>query len=275
MKNRLNGFTKFIGLIFFTCVFSIVYGNKKQETLLEGLLVEENIQFGKTVNFKGEKEKLTLDIYSPADSKPENRPAIIWMHGGGFRYGNDKQQRYIVEIAKRFAKRGYVCISINYRLRENPRDDKSGTINDALEDAMKGLNWVRKRSKKLGIDKSKIIMGGGSAGGILGSNFCYHDANKKEDWDKSGIVAFVNLWGSPDSSWGKFKIDENDPPTIIVHGTEDASVPYENSKKIIAALQQNGVKNELVTIEGAGHTPAMHMDDFEIKIAAFLSEIIE
>ena len=83
------------------------------------------------------------------------------------------------------------------------------------------------------------------------------------------------MWGSPDESWGDLPIDKNDPPTIIVHGTEDASVHFSNSEKIINLLNSNGVKNELVAIEGAGHTPANHMDDFEINIAEFLANIIK
>ena len=235
--------------------------------------IENDVSFGETINYKGEKETLLLDIYSPVEIDAKNLPAIMWMHGGGFGPNYDKSQRYIVEIATRFAKRGYVCLSINYRVRENPKDDKTGTINDALEDAMKGLNWIRENSKKLGIDKSKIVVGGGSAGGQLGNNFCYRDGTKDKKWDKSGIIAFVNLWGSPDESWGKYSIDKNDPPMIIVHGTNDASVPYENSVKIIKRLNRAGLKNELITIEGAGHTPASHMDDFEVKIANFLSDI--
>ena len=235
--------------------------------------IEKDVPFGETINYKGEKEMLLLDIYSPLEIVDKKRPAIIWMHGGGFNVNFDKSQSYIVDMATRFAKRGYVCFSINYRVRENPKDDKAGTMGDALEDAMIGLNWVRKNSKKLAIDKSKIVIGGGSAGGQLGNNFCYRDGSKNKKWDKSGIIAFVNLWGSPDESWGKYTIDKNDPPMIIVHGTEDASVPYANSLHIIKKLNSVGVKNELISIEGAGHTPASHMDDFEVKIAKFLSDI--
>lgn len=249
-------------------------GEEFNARLVSGeIKIEKDIPFGETVNFKGEKETLLLDIYSPAGVSVKNRPAILWMHGGGFRYGNDKMQSYIVEMASRFAKRGYICLSINYRLRENPRDDAKGTVKDALEDAMKGLNWLRKNSERLGVNKEKIVIGGGSAGGILGTNFCYREGDASEEWDKSGIVAFINLWGSPDRSWGEFTIDKNDPSTIIVHGTEDASVPFANSTQIVQELNAAGVKNELVTISGAGHTPAKHMDDFEKKIAQFLDDL--
>jgi acetyl esterase/lipase len=236
--------------------------------------IEKDIVFGESVNFKGENETLLLDIYYPAEGVTKNRPVILWMHGGGFRIGNDKSQKYIVAMSERFAKRGYVCLSINYRVRENPKDDKPGTMKDALEDAMKGLNWLRENSEKLGVNKSKIVIGGGSAGGILGTNFCYREGTDSEKWDKSGIIGFVNLWGSPDGSWGKLTIDKNDPPTIIVHGTEDASVPFKNSVEIIKKLNSAGVKNELFAIEGAGHTPASHMDDFEKNIAIFLDDLI-
>lgn len=236
--------------------------------------IEKDIVFGKSVNIKGENETLLLDIYSPTEGVVKNRPAILWIHGGGFRIGNDKSQKYIVAMATRFAKRGYVCISINYRVRENPIDDKTGTMKDALEDAMKGLDWFRENSEMLGIDKEKIIVGGGSAGGMIAAHLCFKDDSKTEKWDKSGIIGFINLWGSPDESWGDLPIDKNDPPTIIVHGTEDASVPFLNSEKIIKELNSNGVKNELVAIEGAGHTPASHMDDFEINVAEFLADII-
>ena len=267
-KNNCNPFFLFCIIVNFTIPLA---GNAQS---LEEIKIEKDIAFGETINFKGEKETLLLDIYSPAKAANKKQPVIMWMHGGGFRYGNDKSQKYIVAMSERFAKRGYVCLSINYRVRENPRDDKNGTISDALEDAMKGLNWLRGNAKKLGIDKSKIIIGGGSAGGILGNSFCYREGSTNEKWDKSGIVAFVNLWGSPNESWGNYEIDKNDPPMIIVHGTEDPLVPYSNSVEIVSKLKSAGIKYELIAIEGAGHTPANHMDDFEVRIANFLSTIL-
>ena len=250
---------------------SIGFGQIKKEIKIK---IEKDIVFGESINFKGEKETLLLDIYSQAEGAVKNHPAILWIHGGGFRIGNDKTQKYIVNMATRFAKRGYVCLSINYRVRENPKDDKSGTMDDALEDAMKGLDWLRENSEKLGVDKSKIVVGGGSAGGMIAVNLCYKDGNESEKWNKTGIIGLVNLWGSPDSSWGILNIDKNDPPTIIVHGTEDASVPFSNTEKLVNELELNGVEHKLVAIEGAGHTPASHMDDFEKNIAQFLHYII-
>jgi acetyl esterase/lipase len=157
-------------------------------------------------------------------------------------------------MASRFARKGYVCLSLDYRQRKTPREDMKGTISDAVEDAWKGLAWLRENSASLHVDASKIFIGGGSAGGILGSNLCFNSRPGDEN-DKAGIIGFVNLWGSPGKNWGEISVDRHSPPTIIVHGTEDQLVDYQNSVELVEKLTAAGVKNELVTIEGAGHTP--------------------
>ena len=244
------------------------------DNIFDSINIQKDVVFGTSANDKGVNENLKLDIYSPEDDEIKNRPVIVWIHGGGFRHGNDKTQSYIVEMANRFARKGYVCLAIDYRLRENPKDDPAGTISDAVEDALKGLDWLRKNSESLKIDVSKIVIGGGSAGGMLGCNLCFNDRPDNKT-DKNGIVGFVNLWGTPDVIWGDLEIDKNDPPTIIVHGTDDKLVAYSNSAALAEKLKANNVKHELITIEGAGHTPVKFMDDFEKKIADFLYEIIK
>ena len=254
-------------------------GNKNESVrylhpVFENVDIEKDIVFGEVVNHKGETENLSLDVYTPVGDTEINRPAILWIHGGGFRYGNDKTQRYIVEMANRFARRGYVGVSIDYRVRENPRDDIEGTLSHALEDAMSGLNWLRDNSNKYNIDKEKIIVGGGSAGGMIAVILCYKDGTDSEKWDKSGIIGLIDLWGSPDPSWRVSMVDKNDPPTIIVHGTEDPLVPYMNSVLLIKDLEKQKVKCEIIPIEGAGHTPAGHMDEFAEDIANFLYKVL-
>lgn len=237
--------------------------------------IKVDIKFAQSVNEKGTLESLKLDVYTPKGDDKLNRPVILWIHGGGFRPGNDKTQSYIVELAKRFAMKGYVGISIDYRLREKPMENMDETIFDAVEDVGKALNWLRENAEKLKVDPSKIIVAGGSAGGILGSNLCFNDNANIPGVDKQGVMAFVNLWGSPSPAWGALQVDSNDPPTIMVHGVEDKLVDYSNAEKLKALLDENDVVNELVTIAGAGHTPVKHMDDFEINIAQFLFNLFE
>lgn len=244
------------------------------EVVFDSVTVSKNVFFGEVINSTGDPEKLTLDIYSPSGDNQKKRPAVMWIHGGGFRPGNDKTQQYIVRLSQEFAKRGYICFSIDYRVRKAPKDDMAGTVNDAVSDAMLALNWIRDHSKKYGIDKNKLVVGGGSAGGITAVNFCCKDAAGREKWDKSGIIALVNLWGSPDPQRMFAKVDPGDPPTIIVHGTNDELVPYQNSVKLVKELELNKVRHELVTIDGAWHTPAAFMDQFVVNISKFLYGIM-
>lgn len=236
--------------------------------------IQKDILFGESTNFEGKTEKLLLDVYAPQGDQEMNRPVLLLFHGGGFRQGNDKTQSYIVRLANDFAQRGYVCVSINYRLRTAPKEDINGTITDAMADAMKGLNWIRSNQKQLKIDPKKIIVGGGSAGGMLAVNFCFKDQTSGENWDKSGIIGLVNLWGSPEPDYMFSTIDRQDPPIIIIHGTADKLVPYENSVQLEKELVSNQVKHELVTLEGGEHTPVKFYADFAEKIASFIYLLI-
>lgn len=283
MKNRI--YVKGVICVMTTFITFGVVAQKSSEgissvrylhDIFENVDIREDIVYGEVINSEGGMEKLLLDVYAPAGDKKKKRPAILWIHGGGFRKGNrEKQQKYIVRMATEFARRGYVCFSINYRVRTNPKDDKTGTMTHALTDAMSGYQWIRANSKKYGIHKNKIIVGGGSAGGMIAVNLCYKDGNDIENWNKKGIIGLVNLWGSPDESWRMSTIDPSDPPTIIIHGTEDQSVPFINTERLTEELKHAGVSYEIVPIQGAGHTPASHMEEFNKRIAQFLYNIIK
>ena len=243
--------------------------------VFEKVSIQKEIEFGESTNIEGKTEKLLLDVYAPEGDTNDKRAVMLLFHGGGFRPGNDKTQSYIVRLSNDFAQRGYVCVSINYRVRANPKDDSKGTIRDALQDAMAGLNWIRANQKSLKIDPNKIIVGGGSAGGMLAVNFCYKDNSAAEKWDRTGIIALIDLWGSPDPSYMFSTIDKNDPPTIIVHGTVDKLVPYQNSVLLASTLETNKIKHELVTIEGGEHTPVKFYEDFAEKIAGFIYSLLK
>lgn len=281
-----------MGLLIVSCVLMIQCGSgsgKKpvQETgqliicdsiryikaVFDSLDVKENIFFAEVINHEDSLKKLYLDVYLPFGDSIKNRPTILWVHGGGFKKGT-KTQSYIRKLAIAFAKKGYVSVSTDYRLRNNPKEDITGTINDAIQDVMKALDWIRKNSDEYGIDKDNIIIGGGSAGGILSTILCYNDATDSTVWNKNGIVAFINLWGSPDKDLMNKTVDINDPPTIFIHGTADSIVPYSNCQWLSGLVKNAGIKYEVFAIDGAGHTPVDHMEDIVDKITGFLYEIL-
>jgi acetyl esterase/lipase len=243
------------------------------EQVFDSVKVEKDILFARVVNHKDALVELRLDVYEPFGDSCKNRPVILWVHGGGFT-GGTRTQSYISILANAFTRRGYVSVSTDYRLRSNPGEDIKGTIDDAVEDVIQALVWIRKNSEKYGINKDHIIIGGGSAGGILSTNLCFSGPADPPTRDKSGLIAFVNLWGSPHKNRMYATIDESDPPTILIHGKADSVVPFSNCRWLAGRLDSAGVKNEVFAIEKAGHTPVAHIEKIESEIAAFLYEIL-
>src|SRR4051794_16962752 len=74
-----------------------------------------DIVYGVAPDGNGQPEKLKLDLYQPKGDTISKRPVVIWVHGGGFSSG-DKSDDKIVDLSERFARKGYVTASINYRL---------------------------------------------------------------------------------------------------------------------------------------------------------------
>jgi len=148
----------------------------------------ENIPFRSTLNSAGQMETLTLDVYLAAEGFDRPRPAVIWVHGGGFRPGNDKRQVYIPLFAHTFAGRGFLGIAPDYRLRPDPAGDPAGAVRDAAEDLGAALNWTRAHAAEYAIDAQRIVLAGGSAGGMTVLNLVHGSAH-----DLSGVAAVVDL----------------------------------------------------------------------------------
>ena len=234
----------------------------------------EDIVFRTVTNHAGEREDLRLDVYTPEGDARADRRAILWIHGGGFRPGNDKRQSYIVRIATEFARRGYVCVSCDYRVREEPFSDLAGTFRDAADDCRAALAWIAAHAEAYGVRADRVVVGGGSAGGMTAVTLCALEAADGPSVGVPPIAALVNLWGSPSPEAYLAPVDGRFPPTIIVHGTADQLVPYTYSVALAALLEGSRVRHDLITIEGAPHTPVAHMPVFSEEIARFLDEVL-
>lgn len=232
--------------------------------------VESDIVFAHAPRPDGELEALRLDLYLPGEGSTALRPAILWLHGGGFRPGNDKRQRYIVSLATEFAGRGYVGVAADYRVRADPTPDWPAAVRDAVADARLALDWMRANGAAYRIDTRRIALAGGSAGGMIVHNLC-HDPAAPLDATRDGVCAAISLWGPPVPEARLFAaVNPRCPPTLFIHGTADALVPYHLSPDLQAELLAAGVQAELLTFEGAPHTPVMHMDEIVAAIAGFL-----
>lgn len=151
--------------------------------------VDSNVVYGKNKGFLtgfNVTEDLKMDVYRPVGDTATNRPVIILMHAGSFLPGSvtgfnfaDKNENCIVELCKRFAKRGYVAVSMTYRLGWNPtaadQETKSKTIINAVYRAMQdSKNCIRyfrstyaDSANKWGIDPNKFVLGGSNSGAYV------------------------------------------------------------------------------------------------------------
>lgn len=234
------------------------------DSIFDNVDAKKDIIYGESTNFRGENEKLLLDIYSPLDDTQVNRPAIIWLHGGGFTNGT-KDNNFEKDLAIEFAKKGYVTLSINYRLRTGDSTVDYSAVRDAMDDTATAVKWLISNANKYGVDPTKISVGGYSAGASTIINFCYSDLSVY-NIDKNNIMCAIDLAGGQVYSG----VSQNDPPCIIIQGTADPKVSFSSSKLLESQLNQCGVYNTLYAIEGADHDLKTYYDDIVGQITKFL-----
>jgi len=233
--------------------------------IFSNVKADKNILYKSAKNESGQSENLELDVYQPEGDSQSKRPAIIWAHGGGFCSGS-KDAGIEMILAQALAKKGYVSVCINYRLRNNPSDDWEGTLNDAGDDAVDAYKWVVKNSQKYGIDTDHIAIGGHSAGGTLAINLCYDSIGKEQLPDNSFFCVIDLAGGMLHTS----KTRETSTPCIIIGGTDDETVPYSWSESLSGQLNENNIDNILHGVKGAPHDLCDYEDEVENVITKYL-----
>jgi acetyl esterase len=102
-----------------------------------------------------------LDVYRPrggANPRTGLRPAVLYVHGGGFRILS-KDTHWVMALA--YARRGYVVFNVDYRLAPAHR------FPAAVEDVCAAYAWVVRHASRYGADASELILAGESAGANL------------------------------------------------------------------------------------------------------------
>ncbi len=104
---------------------------------------------------------LTMQImYPEAATKGGSLPGMIFFHGGGWSGGSPEQ---FANQGRYFARRGLLCFLPEYRLAEK----HGATPFQSLEDAKSAIRYVKQHAADFGLDSSRVIAAGGSAGGHL------------------------------------------------------------------------------------------------------------
>ncbi len=225
-------------------------------------------------------ESLGLDLARPKKADGL-RPAVVCIHGGGFRAGNrEHHDRLCIQLAQR----GYVAVTVTYRLA--PKHPFPAAVHDVKA----AVRWLRANAAKYGVDPQRIGTTGDSAGGHLAlflgvtGDVKEFEGTEGNPGESSRVSCVVDVYGPSDftKSYGK-SVDAGEvlplflggdlqtarhqhvlasplnwvtpqaAPTLAIHGTKDPYVAFEQAEWIVERLRAADVPVELLKLEGAGH----------------------
>ncbi|MEM7143889.1 MAG: alpha/beta hydrolase [Verrucomicrobiota bacterium] len=249
----------------------------------------------------GDRE-MQLDLYRPKDAAGEALPAIVCIHGGGWWKGDRRSHG---NLAKALAARGYVAVTISYRLSGEKR------FPAAIEDCKAAVRWLRANTEAYGIDPDKIGAIGLSAGGHLTALLATSGGveeleggggNAEERSDIQAAVpmgaqthlmsarnkersAEAEIWqqflgGSQAEEPERYRLaspmahlDAEDAPMLLLTGENDD--PSTHGEEIRAKMDALGVASGFKAIDGAPHGFIGRQEWFDVCIeeaGAFFDE---
>lgn len=213
-----------------------------------------------------------LDLFLPAgkvEGRGALRPAAIVLHGGGWHSGSRSETEH---IANYFARKGFVVANVDYSLAP-------GTWPAQMFDAAESVWWIKGHAKEYAIDTKRVLVVGISAGGHIAASLAQisikHPHDESLDSSVHGVVSFWGPWdltkpilGGFDLVSGLLRVDtqkarrdasplsnlhKKSPPTLMLHGTHDRVVPFEDAKTACNVLVENGLECTLVPLQSMGH----------------------
>lgn len=240
----------------------------------EDVVTEQGVEYSRAGDVS-----LQLNIARPKSAT--RAPAILCIHGGGFRAG--KREAWDARCQK-MAERGYVAATVTYRLApQHP-------FPAAIHDVKAAVRWLRANADRYHIDPDHIGVVGDSAGGhlaqflgVTGGRPEFEGSGGAPD-QSSRVSCVVNYYGPSDftKSYGKSVdaaqvlplwlggdldherhkhilasplnwITPDAAPTLLIHGTEDKYVAFEQAQWAFDRMKAADVEVELLKLDGAGH----------------------
>jgi acetyl esterase/lipase len=265
------------GLIFFIIGLA---GCGTQETLMPTQTPKpKEVEVFKDLSYlPDDADEHMLDLYLPG-SKDGPFPILLIIHGG-----NGKKED-LASWGYNFARKGFAVVSINHRQWPDH------SYPDHVNDAFCALAWIYTSQDTYNLDANSVFVMGHSAGGTLAALLgvikdpspfledCPHSLPEKE-WVK-GVISFTGVFNYPSAAidshsleeyivdllggtrqeipevWDQASatswIDGSEPPFLLIHGTEDQSIPPQQSLDFADQLEAAGGDVELLLIEGANH----------------------
>ncbi len=223
---------------------------------------------------------LKMDVHYPA-SADGAVPALVYVHGGGWTSG-EKSSGEGSRLLTTFAQQGYLAVAIDYRLAPQFKFPAQ------IEDVKCAIRSLRAHAAEYGLDPNRIGVLGGSAGGHLVSLLGVSDPSAGFEGtggyaeESSRVQAVVDMFGPSDLTqefdganlriarqvFGVTDksspvlaqaspvtyVSPDDPPFLILHGSQDDLVPPSQSQALYDRLTLAGVPATLILVENAGHS---------------------
>lgn len=239
-------------------------------------------------------QPLCLDVSVPEGAGPF--PVAVLVHGGG--WGSGDKRDILSQAVSPLISTNFTWFSINYRLAPTNRWPA------CFDDVQTALRWVKTNASRYKGDPRRVALFGYSAGGHLA---CLAAVLAKDDVRPQAVVGFAAptdleadcerrggispalqaLFGLPETlnQPARSRLRELSPlthvkaglpPFLLIHGTEDKSVPYAQSVRFQAELKKNGVECDLVTIQGATHklqSWASLDHDYQARLVSWLNRV--
>jgi len=251
------------------------------------------------------KRGLKIDVFQPKAKKAAGYPAVLIVHGGGWRSGNRTQH---IPMAQHLAAAGFASFTVEYRL------STEALYPAAVHDVKAALRWMRANARKFNIDTNKIAILGFSAGGELAtfvgttngiSRFegaacnTVHSSDVQAIVDIDGTLSFVHAESgegddrkstSAASYWFGYSKAENpdlwrDASPLTHAANNKAPVLFLNSSvdrmhagrdDFRKVLTEQGIYSEVFTFEGAPHSFCLFEPWFKPTVdhvARFLNQV--
>ena len=256
------------------------------EQIMEQL--PEGVKFISDIAYREGNKAWKLDLAMPEDRGEKPRPAIVFIHGGGWRNG-DKRTPPFLRPTLTYATKGYVCVTINYRMLDE------APITACIEDVKNAVRWLRAHAEKYNVDTNRIGATGNSAGAHLSAmlGLCPPSAGLEGDGpyrDQSSMVQAIVASATPTSFLGFMSerarrrqqqgeqetrpnaislepedirtkaspityVNADAPPILLVHEMSDQTVGVYHSDNLVKALRKAGAKdvNYILLGDGTGH----------------------
>lgn len=217
---------------------------------------------------------LPLDFYAPVRSHGSGpAPCVIVVHAGGWDSGDRKQ---LPKLNHWLARRGYAVAAISYRLA--PKAIWPAQRDDVLA----AIAFLKSHASELGLDATRFVLLGRSAGGQIAQTVGYTAADPairgvvglyapsdlifgyvsthENDMLKSPTLMRQYLGGTPESARANYEsasaiyhVSPRTPPTLLLHGTNDALAWHRHSERLDARLAEHGVPRVYVELPWATH----------------------